>query len=367
MRSGIKIFLALGIATAMASPAAHAFVDTDYDGTPDDWEMLYGLNPNFYDSWRDLDGDTASNLSEYIAGTDPSDSQSVPALISVEYDLERSWLLRVLPENATEFALTLTRTRSSSGEVSVTCEVGGNTQVVTWGDGDETDKQCVFPISATANNCPQILDMATVSLNSGAAQVAQTEIYSVMEASSAPTQETLTPGGSVSHRIALEDQNSFFGGVTVNDTCGRDLGPILYNEGYTFSLENAPQFLYLQGPFNGGDTYYINGRPSTSDLGLHSNFIVRVSDSLGRSMEAEFSMLVFQSDPNTGDAVLDFDNDSDIDRDDFGPFRTFRNSAAEATYRGTPDPLDLDGDGYISSRDMRLMTRECTRPRCRTE
>jgi len=52
--------------------------DEDHDGLPDTWELDHGLsssNPN--DANIDSDGDRATNLQEYIAGTDPMDAASV--------------------------------------------------------------------------------------------------------------------------------------------------------------------------------------------------------------------------------------------------------------------------------------------------
>ena len=52
--------------------------DTDGDGMPDAWETANGLNPSDNtDAARDSDGDTASNLDEYTAGTDPRNRASV--------------------------------------------------------------------------------------------------------------------------------------------------------------------------------------------------------------------------------------------------------------------------------------------------
>lgn len=58
-------------------------VDTDGDGMPDWWEIQHGLNPNDPgDANLDCDGDGATNLEEYLAGTDPCDT-TAPTIASV--------------------------------------------------------------------------------------------------------------------------------------------------------------------------------------------------------------------------------------------------------------------------------------------
>jgi hypothetical protein len=53
--------------------------DLDRDGLPDYWETLYDLNnPN-----GDRDGDCMLNSAEYLANTDPTDAQSVVALVGI--------------------------------------------------------------------------------------------------------------------------------------------------------------------------------------------------------------------------------------------------------------------------------------------
>lgn len=51
--------------------------DDDNDGMPDSWETSYGLNPfDALDAIVDTDSDSLSSLDEYLAGTDPTNSDS---------------------------------------------------------------------------------------------------------------------------------------------------------------------------------------------------------------------------------------------------------------------------------------------------
>lgn len=51
--------------------------DSDNDGLPDEYETIYGLNPNLADAHGDLDKDGMTNLEEFRAGTLPNRADSV--------------------------------------------------------------------------------------------------------------------------------------------------------------------------------------------------------------------------------------------------------------------------------------------------
>ena len=65
-------------------------LDNDSDGMGDDWETLYGVS----DSNADPDGDGMTNLQEYQAGTDPTNSVSALRITSIARegdDVRVSW------------------------------------------------------------------------------------------------------------------------------------------------------------------------------------------------------------------------------------------------------------------------------------
>jgi hypothetical protein len=55
----------------------YVLADTDADGLPDEWESLYGFDPEIPgENELDSDGDGMTNREEYLAGTDPLDPES---------------------------------------------------------------------------------------------------------------------------------------------------------------------------------------------------------------------------------------------------------------------------------------------------
>ncbi|HYE32203.1 MAG TPA: PQQ-binding-like beta-propeller repeat protein [Methylomirabilota bacterium] len=63
--------------TAFYEPAASQVEDADADGLPDSWEIAHGLDTSVADANSDFDGDGASNLHEYLTGTNPRRATSV--------------------------------------------------------------------------------------------------------------------------------------------------------------------------------------------------------------------------------------------------------------------------------------------------
>ncbi|MGC8887388.1 MAG: immunoglobulin domain-containing protein [Verrucomicrobiia bacterium] len=73
-----------GRVTSIVARLSITVSDSDNDGMPDDWEILYGLNPqDSSDANIDSDNDGLTNLQEYIAGTNPKDSTSALKLSAI--------------------------------------------------------------------------------------------------------------------------------------------------------------------------------------------------------------------------------------------------------------------------------------------
>ena len=67
--------------------------DLNGDGLPDDWEILYfGIKQtDWQPGWADSDGDGVSNFDEFLAGTDPTDPNSV-LRIGITSNQQGRWL-----------------------------------------------------------------------------------------------------------------------------------------------------------------------------------------------------------------------------------------------------------------------------------
>lgn len=69
---GTIVVLNQGNTATLGITAVGPSNDTDNDGMPNDWEILYGLNPNVNDAGGDLDNDGLTNLQEFKKGTIPN-------------------------------------------------------------------------------------------------------------------------------------------------------------------------------------------------------------------------------------------------------------------------------------------------------
>lgn len=75
-------------------------IDTDGDGLPDGYEVIYGLSPtDGADALLDKDGDGYSNLDEFLAGTDPTNSSTFPIVTPTSYTVEITWVAPSLRED----------------------------------------------------------------------------------------------------------------------------------------------------------------------------------------------------------------------------------------------------------------------------
>ena len=94
----VAITNVVGNAPGLTAPAVlNVLPDSDHDGIPDDWELLYGLNPaDPTDAIQDADGDGLTNWQEYMAGTDPRDPQSVLKLSAIGGPSSNGLVLRFL-------------------------------------------------------------------------------------------------------------------------------------------------------------------------------------------------------------------------------------------------------------------------------
>jgi len=116
----------------------NADTDDDNDGMPDDWELLYGLNPLEDDAGSDPDGDGVSNINEFNLGSAPNHSEgnfepAAPALLT--------------PENGATVSLTPRLETDEFNDPNVN-DVHSHTQ---WVVMRAFDNVCVFDVTSNAS------------------------------------------------------------------------------------------------------------------------------------------------------------------------------------------------------------------------
>ena len=82
--------------------------DTDNDGMPNWWEVTFGFNSNnATDAAKDADGDGFSNLQEFLAGADPTNSSSafrITTVVRSNNDIRVTWTMGSNKTNALQRA-----------------------------------------------------------------------------------------------------------------------------------------------------------------------------------------------------------------------------------------------------------------------
>jgi len=121
--------------------------DSDGDGMPDDWETRNGLRPDAADGAGDPDGDGATNLREFLAGTDPRNPGSVFRL-SVARE-GRGWSLRFTAQADRSYRLEISDSVAGPWDRSQDIAAGTMAREVslplTWDAGQRFYRMVVVP------------------------------------------------------------------------------------------------------------------------------------------------------------------------------------------------------------------------------
>jgi len=134
--------------------------DDDNDGMADEWEEKYGLNPLIDDADDDLDGDSYSNLQEYLSGTDPNNINSVPQPPITDAGPDQT-----VDENETVTLDGSNSTDLDDGIASYLWEQTGGTTGVTL--SDPTAVQPIFVAPEVGENGESLIFKLTVTDNGG--------------------------------------------------------------------------------------------------------------------------------------------------------------------------------------------------------
>jgi hypothetical protein len=115
---------AYGSVTSSVAMLMVTSADSDCDGMPDDWELYFKLDPyDPTDAGLDGDGDSLTNLQEYLAGTNPANDTGKPGLeiyLTAEREVVVRWLSvpAIGPgyDGKTRYYDLLSRTNVASGD-----------------------------------------------------------------------------------------------------------------------------------------------------------------------------------------------------------------------------------------------------------
>lgn len=123
-------------------------IDTDKDGTPDDWETQYGFNPNDpADAKTDFDKDGFDNVAEYNAGTDPKDL-TPPTLVGASGSASGTTLTLTFSEKVDPVTAGNIANYSVSPALAVTAAaVKGNTVTLTTAKQNLNGTEYVISVS----------------------------------------------------------------------------------------------------------------------------------------------------------------------------------------------------------------------------
>jgi hypothetical protein len=103
-------FVRTGGTLSITATNLGANLDADGDGLPSGWEQQYGFNPlssvGAGEANADPDGDGMSNLQEYLAGTDPTNSTSyfhITSVVNTGSDTRVTWMMGPGKTNALQW------------------------------------------------------------------------------------------------------------------------------------------------------------------------------------------------------------------------------------------------------------------------
>ena len=182
--------------------------DTDNDGIPDGWEILYGLNPRSNDANQDPDGDGFTNLTEFQMGTDPN--------VANQYSVS---IADASAAEGTRSAFTITLDAARAMPVNVTATVADGT--ATLADSDYTNASGLITIPAGAAGQTYAFTVPTTA----DAKVEPNETFTVTLTCTDPN--ATMPAGSATGTIT-DDGDTF--GISIADASASE------GDGITFTV-----------------------------------------------------------------------------------------------------------------------------------